>query len=285
MAKRKQERWPELCEEVEADDGLPYREARAWTEDKLYRWNRYLEITTSAMAKKWSSLVYVDLFGGPGICQLKETKKRFPGSALIAARSLKPFSKILVCEKNAKLAAALKTRLDKWANDRASVFVGDCNAKIQEIADQIPPRSLTLAFIDPEALHVHFETLRILTQDRKVDLAILFPDGMDIVRNVERYEKQQESNLDRYLGPNSDWRARRQDVANQTPEKLRQLFSEIFQSQLDKLLGYKHFASEVYRNQQGPIYRIIFASKHPLGGTFWNEIAKKDRGGQTTFEF
>ena len=81
---RRNDRWPELCEHVAEDDGLPCRPAGAWTEEKLFTWNRYIEITSTAMATnpKWSGLVYVDLFGGPGICKSKETKKRFPGSAL-----------------------------------------------------------------------------------------------------------------------------------------------------------------------------------------------------------
>ena len=231
MAKKKQDRWPELCELVAEDDGLPCRPAGAWTEHKLFRWNRYLEITTSAMATntKWSALVYVDLFGGPGICKLKETKKRFPGSALLAAYAPKPFSKILVCEQKAKVAQALQARLTDLVGDRASVIVGDCNVQIQKIVDQIPQGALTLAFIDPEGLHIHFETLRTLTKNRRVDLAILLPDGMDIVRNVETtYEKQTDSKLDRFLGPNSVWLTHWQNLAILNPEYTFQLFAVIF---------------------------------------------------------
>jgi len=44
-----QDRWPELCRLVETDDGLPTREVGPWAEDKLYFWNRYLDITSRAM--------------------------------------------------------------------------------------------------------------------------------------------------------------------------------------------------------------------------------------------
>jgi hypothetical protein len=40
------DRWTELCQRVATSDGLPVREAGPWTEDKLYYWHRYIEITT-----------------------------------------------------------------------------------------------------------------------------------------------------------------------------------------------------------------------------------------------
>jgi len=45
--------WRELCDFVEEDDGLPsWREAHAWTRDKLHYWFRYLAITTSALGDR-----------------------------------------------------------------------------------------------------------------------------------------------------------------------------------------------------------------------------------------
>jgi len=53
MARHK-DRWPELCKLVEQDDALPVRDEGVgpWTEDKLYFWNRYVDITTRSMADK-----------------------------------------------------------------------------------------------------------------------------------------------------------------------------------------------------------------------------------------
>jgi three-Cys-motif partner protein len=110
MGKRKSnDRWPESCDRVTADDCLPCREAGAWTEDKLFYWNRYIEITTKAMVGKpnWpGGIVYVDLFGGPGDSKLRESAKRIPGSALLAAGAPKPFTRILICEKDPRIADA-----------------------------------------------------------------------------------------------------------------------------------------------------------------------------------
>ena len=105
-----QDRWPELCELYKSDDGLPVREdVGIWTVDKLYFWNRYIDITTRAMVghPKWpAGLAYVDLFAGPGICKLRESGRRVPGSTLIAANAPKPFGVILAIELDPELAAA-----------------------------------------------------------------------------------------------------------------------------------------------------------------------------------
>jgi three-Cys-motif partner protein len=107
--------WPELCQRVEEKDGLPtWEEAQHWTQQKLFFWYRYLSITTDAMfGNSWfpGGLVYVDLFAGSGICTLKETGKRIPGSVLIAAHMVKPFCKIIACEENKDFADACRTRL------------------------------------------------------------------------------------------------------------------------------------------------------------------------------
>src|SRR6516165_525275 len=106
---RKRDRWPELCTLVSADDGLPVNEFGVWTEKKLHFWNRYIEITTSAMVghPSWpAGLTYVDLFAGAGICRLEGSGRRIPGSPLIAACAPKAFRSILLCKRNEILASA-----------------------------------------------------------------------------------------------------------------------------------------------------------------------------------
>jgi len=284
MANRKgKDRWPELCGQVSQDDGLPCRDVRAWTEDKLFYWNRYIEITTSAMVGKpeWAGgIAYVDLFGGPGVCKLRESGRRIPGSPLLAAWAPKPFDRILICEKEPSLADACRQRLvSAGAPDRATVFVGDCNKEIRKIVAEIPDRSLTLAFVDPEGLHAHFSTLRTLTTNRRVDILVLFADRMDIVRNVAMYANQEHSNLDDFLGPGTKWREQWKALANQNPGNVCRLFTNIFTRRLESL---RYFAQtdRVMKSSKSTLYRVIYASKSELGLKFWNEISKIDRSGQ-----
>ena len=287
MAKQRKSNWSQLLDSVQEDDGLPVREAGPWTFNKLWWWNRYIEIATVAMADKphWSGLVYVDLFAGPGICVSRRDGSRIPGSPLIAAQAPKQFEKLLLCEEDPELAAACEKRLSLiGAANRSTVFRGDCNEQISSIANQIPDRSLTLAFVDPTGLHADFESIRKLTENRRVDLVILFADNMDIVRNVVVYAKQNQSNLDRTLGPDSGWRNEWTSLTNQTPANIARLFVKIYKQQLARHLGYLHTDDEVLKNSLGtPIYRLVYASKNKLGLKFWQETASKERLGDRLF--
>lgn len=279
------DRWQELCQSVALDDGLPVRgNAGTWTEEKLYFWHRYIEITTTSMVGKPSwpeGLCYVDLFAGPGICALKNSGKRFPGSVLIAAHAAKSFRKIVAVEMDEAYANACRIRLSPFPN--ATVLTGDCNAVIHQVTNHLVPGALTVAFVDPEALHVGFDTIQSLVSGRRVDLLILFPDAMDIARNVvEKYLPDPQSKLDRFLGEGTNWRDAWRELGNVQGEKAREFFAKIYIRQLKTRLGYAAFDQKVMRSARGPIYRLIYACKHERGLKFWNEVVKKDVGGQTS---
>lgn len=286
MAKR-EDRWLQLCKRVEQDDGLPVRKAQSWTSDKLWWWNRYIDITTTALVgrNKWPhELIYVDLFAGPGILQ-SESGERVPGSSLLAVLAAKPFTKVLLCEKRRDLAEACRSRVASFATTESiEVFVGDCNKQIDAICNSIPSRALTLAFVDPTGLHASFDTLTTLTTNRSVDLLILFADFMDIIRNVATYADQSKSKLDAVLGPGCDWRSEWRALPDHRASKVSRLFVQLYQNQLRDLLGYEYFGDEVlYLDHGVPLYRVLFASKDKLGLKFWEESTKKQRGSDRLF--
>ncbi|MCC6660110.1 MAG: three-Cys-motif partner protein TcmP [Phycisphaerales bacterium] len=275
--------WPDLCEKVARDDGLPTREVGEWSQGKLFFWNKYVCTTTNAMVgnPNWKAGVcYVDLFSGPGICTVRESGKRVPGSPLIAAFAPKPFTKVLLVEMDRTLADACRSRLAMTpAADRFSLFEGDCNACVHDLVKQIPSRSLTLAFIDPEALDVRFETVGTLSGAGRVDLLVLFADAYDVVRNVEMYAKDPNSNLDQMLGADSNWRTAWNALTNRTGNNVRELFSGIYVDRLKKL-GYREFGTKTIECGRGPLYKLIYASKHPRGLDFWHKVLQRDKTGQ-----
>jgi len=279
------DRWPELCNLYKSDDGLPVRDVGLWTEAKLFFWNRYIDITTRAMVghPKWSGgLSYIDLYAGPGICRLRDTGRRIPGSTLIAAHAPKPFIAILAAERQPEYADALSRRLQNTpAAAVARVFAGDCNESVDRMIQHIPERSLTLGFIDPEAMNIDFATVEKLASCGQVDLLILFADRMDLVRNVDGYEKERPSVLDKMMGLHSRWRELYGQLINRTPEKLCRLFADEYMRQLQDRLGYRFFGEQVMKSGKKPLYRIIFASKNKKGLEFWDKVTQKDRGGQT----
>jgi three-Cys-motif partner protein len=286
MAKRtSRDRWPELCKLVEQDDGLIARDVGHWSERKLWFWSRYVDITTTTMvdSPKWTAgVVYVDLFSGPGVCQVKESTRRFPGSPVIAAYATKPFTKLLLCEKNRNAADACEARISTSpASDRFTLFRGDCNECIDDVVSQIPDGALTLAFVDPTGLHAQIRTIQKLAAGRRVDLVVLFPDAMDAVRNTQAYYFQQpDSKLDRVLGANSDWRTEYQNLGTHERSAVCKWFTDLYRRQLSKVAGYDQFGEEVIRGPQGPLYRLLFASKHPRGLDFWTKVTKRELGGQ-----
>jgi three-Cys-motif partner protein len=280
-----QDRWLELCQLYKADDGRPTRPVGPWTEDKLFFWNRYIDITTRAMVghPKWGAgLVYVDLFAGPGVCELRESGRRIPGSTLIAANAPKRFGAILAAELDPSNAVALEARLAATpAGAVSKVFCGNCSVCVNEITKSIPDRALTLAFVDPENLNIDFDTIAHLAACGQVDLLILFADRMDLVRNVDRYVAEQHSVLDRMMGPSSVWRELSGKQLNRSAENICKLFADEYRAQLAKRLGYRAFGEKIMTSANGPLYRIIFASKNERGLEFWDKVTRRDRDGQT----
>jgi len=277
-------RWRELCQSVREDDGLPTRPANFWTEDKLCFWSVYVDITPTAMVGKpaWrEGLTYTDLFGGPGVCTLKHSKKRVPGSPLIAANAPKPFARAFICEQNSRLAEACRARLAKTpASDRFQVLVGDCNDLIGQVVAMIPDGTLTLAFIDPTGLHARFETIAALSKRGRVDLLVLFADAYDIQRNLRQYWDDPDSNLDHVLGPGVDWRTEWERLDDCGSTSVRRMFADLYKTQLRRILHYQVFGEQVMKSRTGSLYRLIYASKHPRGLEFWEKATKEFASGQ-----
>jgi three-Cys-motif partner protein len=234
-----------------------------------------------------AGVVYVDLFAGPGVCTVKKTGQRVPGSTLIAAHAPKKFDSIIACELDPDCANACEARLSSSpAAGRAVVLRGDSNDLVDEVVSRLPKGALTLAFIDPEGLDARFETIRRLSSGRRVDLLILFADAYDILRNVDLlYMRDPNSKLDQTLGPNSNWRERWQQLGNRNGTNARALFAQIYQDQLRRELSYEHFRELPIRSDKGPLYKLIYASKSPRGLDFWDKAIGKDPGGQEHFDF
>lgn len=113
-----------------------------------------------------------------------------------------------------------------------------------------------------------------------MDLIMLFADSYDINRNFQRYSEQDFSNLDAVLGPDSDWRNLLKQIPYHRPT-ICKFFANLYTQQLRKHLGYEHFGEyAVLRDKNTPLYRLIFASKNPLGVEFWNKAVEKSLSGQ-----
>jgi three-Cys-motif partner protein len=262
-----------------ASDGFIARDSGAWTKEKLYYLDRYLDIVSVGMKKNWAGrLYYVDLFAGPGKCRIRGSNEEFDGSPMIALKF--NFAKYFFVESDAECYAALKARVEARAPEKdVEILLGDCNDVIDKI--KVPPTGLGLAFIDPTGVSpLAFVTIRKLAQDRKIDLIINFHEGMGIRMNLGQYTRSAASALDRFMG-SSRWKER----YKQSLESFDQVCSEIAKEYLGNLrsLEYLAFDSDripVRSDQNTLLYYLLFASKHPRGNDLWRKIKQIGPHGQ-----
>lgn len=264
------------------DDGLVIPVVSEWSRDKHHFLRRYVDAFTTSMKKKeWVGLYYIDLFAGAGIERIKGSGELEWGSPLIAAQARHPFTQLHFCELDPQKCEALNTRLGRIQSAPPFQTVpGDANEKVHRIVNAIPDGSLSVAFLDPYGLHLHFETLEKLSRKR-ADLIVFFPDRLDILRNaVKYYFENRDSNLDKTLGI-SDWR----DVWNDTPEYQRaEAMRELYCRRI-AALGYVAFDYEAIPSVGRRLYWLIFCSKHKKGADIWRRVSLRKRGGQGTFDF
>ena len=264
------------------DDGLEIPEVGDWSRDKHHFLRRYIDAFTKAMKGKWNSLHYIDLFAGAGIERVKSTGELDWGSPLIAAQAAVPFAQLHLCETDRNKHRALTARIERLQlNAKPQILHGDANSLVSDVIDKIPPRSLSLAFLDPYGLHLHFATVCELAK-RRVDLIIFFPDHLDALRNWEKvYSQQPDSNMDRFMGKGVDWLgAIEQAPKGKWAEVLRTLYCDQLRG-----LGYKHFDAERIMSNGRPLYLLIFCARHKLAVDLWRGVGKIKRDGQYTFEF
>lgn len=286
MAKKNhgRELWDRMVEFARPPDGLHEYECGAWTLEKLFFLAQYLAQMTQAMVgnPKFSSVNYVDLFCGSGICAVADgTRRRYPGSALLAAGCKKPFDNLFLVDSDGRNIDDLECRLRRLGiSSRLHTWRADANGVIDSIVAAIPDRSLTLAFVDPFSLDIHFDTIHRLASGRPMDLLILFADDMDILRNVQAYYyPNPNSKLDHFLGRQSDWRAKWDQLAVREAYQVRKFFADVYIEQL-RQIGYQHSdAAITIPRHSRPLYRLVYASKHSLGKKFWDIAVREDLAG------
>lgn len=271
-----------MADAIFGKDGLVVRDSGSWAEEKLYYLRRYLRIMSVGMSKKWAGkLYYVDLFAGPGRCQIRETKEEIDGSPLVALLDF-DFTKYFFFEENPACHQALDERVKARTPQKynaVKIIPGDCNNAIDEMKP--PTNGPGLAFIDPTGIsQLSFDTIRELTRDRQIDLIINFPEGMGIRMNLHQYTQKEKTALDRFMG-SARWQQRYQKSLMTFDQACR----EIAQEYLENLrsLGYLAVDSDwipVRTNQNVLLYYLLFASKHPRGNDFWRKIKRINPYGQ-----
>jgi three-Cys-motif partner protein len=265
-------------------DGLIARDSGIWAKEKLYYLERCLDIFSVGMKKQWTGkLYYVDLFAGPGKCCIRDTKEEMDGSPLLALRF--DFAKYFFFESDPRCYEALDARVKARAPEKdVKVIPGDCNLEVRQI--EPPASSLGVAFIDPTGVSpLGFDTLRILTRGRRIDLILNFHEGMGIRMNIHQHTRKEGGSLDSFIG-SGRWRQKLKNAAPSIDEVCREIINE-FQENLREL-GYQTIDRDhipVRTDQNSLLYYLVFASKHRRGNEFWRKITLINAYGQRRLKF
>lgn len=256
------------------EDNLLLRESKDHTKDKLRILRGYIARFTTSMRQKWK-LWYIDLQAGPGKNRFKPSGEIMLGSPLIALTAKYPFHHYRFVELAADAYAALdiRTRASEYV-DRIQVIHDDCNTAVDHIVGEIKksPNSLSLAFLDPEGLELHWETVKKLGRLDRMDLIINFSTS-GFTRNARQMMNVPNSKLDSFFGT-PDWRDVYSGIQGKDGSYIRRSVIDFYQSRL-QTLGYKEinldgYSERVFKNRKGrQIYTLIYASKHDLGLKFW----------------
>ena len=279
-----------ICPVPSESDGLAIRCVGEWSKDKYYYLGRYVDAFTTAMQGKWKvGLCYIDLFSGQGKSRIRETGQEIDASPLISLQTKSHFSKYIFIDSDDTSINALRQRISRFPN-LIHPIRADCNKDVDTIISKIPSKSLSLAFADPTGLDLHFQTLQKLTEERRVDLIIIYPEGMALKRNIPKFLRSKKQNpLDLWMGDNG-WKEVYESRLKQFGyEEAVRAILQYYREKL-KILDYQKAKSgeEILvrsSTRKLPLYLLLFASKHPLGYKLWAKIAAIESTGQRKLPF
>ena len=236
-----------------------------WACHKLECFGDFIE----SYAKKNTGGCYLELFAGCDSYTCKGTDCIVDGSELRALRAKNGFSRCIFVVKDPLDAENLE-RLTAPLNtdDSVKIITGNCiqGEVLRQAFDLIPRSAASLALIDPPGYtRLRWSTIRKLAshgrdwKEHKIDLLIIFPLEMALLRNLARPDC--EASINRLYG-NQKWQPVRQKMLDEKmgKDEARKKLVALFKAGL-KSLGYRHVEDlKPARFSNPPYYHIIWAS-------------------------
>jgi three-Cys-motif partner protein len=283
------------------DDGLPARDSGEWVKEKLFYVQRYIDTFEIAMRNgSWRQRNYIDLFSGPGKCVVRGTNEHILGSPLLSLNTQYPFTDYYFGDLDQQNIDWLKNRTQssKVSQNHIHYLAGDANQNVKKVTQEIEQADkifvkglgscLNLALLDPEGLELEWTTVESLGEMKTMDLIIHYSQN-GLTRNLDKYlDSSNDTIIDKFFG-DRHWRNVYKDsLSKQETSGRHRMLIDYYKSKLSKM-GYVVINDQqettrepLIRNTErnAPLYRLIFASKHPLGNKIWNEVTKKNYYGQ-----
>jgi three-Cys-motif partner protein len=258
------------------DDGFEAREVGRWVDRKTAVVDSLSRMFATGMKNSWHRRAYVELFSGPGRSWDRD-KGRFVAGSAIRALDFE-FTDYVFLDKDPRATGALAARVALHPRGAlARVVTGDCNRRIDEVRSLVPENSLTLAFIDPTAWQITFDTVAQLVEQRKVDLLLTF-HAFRLVRVAHLRVKHVDAFFD-----TAEWRP---IVQQPSPYQIVEELAALYNRQLSRLRYLESYEYRVpFRNSKNAtLYQLVGFSRHPMGVKFWAEASKANESGQRQFD-
>ncbi len=176
-----------------------------WSDIKLDALERYLKAYTTALKNQPFKIGYIDAFAGAGEIPSNEGSDEddqhdLPledtdyaaeayrhGSPLIALETTPPFDSFVFIDNDSESMAELQNQIEqRGLSDRKLHFqLGDANAKLVELSGKNWKEHRAVAFLDPFAMQLRWETLQAIAGTKSIDMWLLFP-AMAVSRVLPR---------------------------------------------------------------------------------------------------
>lgn len=272
------------------------RRVKNHTVEKLEYFRKYIEAYLKA-TKRLPIKFYIDAFAGTGKCVLCGEKctsrggircikcgkgKIIDGSSLISLKISNQFNGYIFIElddKNIKkLEKFVADEVDIEISKKVKIKKADSNILLKQIYKFISPHTGCLILLDPEGPELFWETIEYLSMIKKVELLILYPYDMSLVRLTKDYGDK----LDKFYGTpkwSEIYRDKNNTSANLTKTKLLEFYIDNL-----KKLGFNYVVYKQIRKRlrEGkPLYHFILATHHPAGEKIMRTIFDKELDGQT----
>jgi len=276
-----------------------------WSEQKLDVLRRFLPAYTTALKNAPFKLAYVDAFAGSGLREIPRgskdgcdeslllsgftegRKNRFRhGSPLIALETEPPFDAFVFIEREKASLDSLQKQIEERYGSTKNVryLLGDANEQLQLIAGKTWDSRRAVAFLDPFALQVKWDTLAAIAGTKAIDMWLLFP-AMAVNRMLPRSGQIPSSwaeRLDQLFGEKG-WRDSFYPVSEpnlfgeEHESKVDQIFealSEYLTHRLGSVFAGTHTKPLILRNSGGgPLFLFCFACGNVKGAPIATRIA------------
>jgi three-Cys-motif partner protein len=273
-----------------------------WSDKKLDVLAEYLRAYTTALKNQPFELLYIDAFAGAGRALLESQNEDDlfetsdlqsdalyrHGSPLQAISNDPPFDRFIFIDRNEASMAILREQCEETVAAKAgriTYITGDANAELRKIAKGDWRRRRAVAFLDPYALHVTWDTIKAIADTKAIDMWMLFP-AMAVNRMLPRsgiIPDEWSTKLTETFG-NDDWREVffqtqpadlfGMETTSKTPEPFQKL-SEYVTGRLSSVFAGVVDAPLLLRNSgNSPLFLLCFGSGHPTGATIAKRIAK-----------